>query len=199
MANVQKATAHGHFLDIKNSTYHCSYDLSNKNVNDIYIVYKMRRYDSTGTEHDYLFSCGMDDNRRGICFLRGEKRMRVHGVAGKPTHMDISNFPTSYYNTCQMDRWNVVCVVDNTTSSKSLLWVNHGKICDIACRLPLKPSTLKLINRVVHFDDASGSSGYIESVGMFNYYKTIPSSLIAARMTYLCEKYRIPKRADGST
>ena len=45
----------------------------------------------------------------------------------KPTHMDISNFPTGYYNPCQMDRWNVVCVVYDTTSSKSSLWVNHGK------------------------------------------------------------------------
>ena len=28
----------------------------------------------------------------------------------------------------------------------------------------LKPSTLNLFNRVVHFDDASGFNGYIESV-----------------------------------
>ena len=66
-------------------------------------------------------------------------------------------------------------------------------ICDYAYRLHLKPSTLNLFNRVVHFDDASGFNGYIGSVEMFNYYKTIPSVLIAARMTYL------PKRADGST
>ena len=77
--------------------------------------------------------------------------------------------------------------------------VNHGKVRDFACRLPLKRSTLNLFNRVVHFDDASGFDGYIESVEMYNYYKSIPSGLIAARMTYLCEKYKIPKRADGST
>ena len=29
--------------------------------------------------------------------------------------------------------------------------------------------------------------------------KSIPSGLIAARMTYLCEKNKIPKRADGTT
>ena len=59
----------------------------------------------------------MGDNHRGICFLKGEKTMRVHGVAGKPTHMDISNFPTIYYNQCQKERLNVVCVVYDTTST----------------------------------------------------------------------------------
>ena len=92
--------------------------------------------------------------------------------------MDILNFPTSYYNPCRKGKWNVVCVVYDTTSSKSSLWVNHGKICDFVCRLPLKPSTLNLF----HFDDASGFDGYIESVEMYNYYKSIPSGLIAARM-----------------
>ena len=87
----------------------------------------------------------------------------------------------------------------DTTSGKSSLWVNHGKIHDFACRLPLKACTLNLFNRVVHFDDASGFDGYIESVEMYNYYKSIPTGLIAAQMTYLCEKFKIPKRADGST
>ena len=63
---------------------------------------------------------------------------------------------------------------------------------DFACRLPLRASTLNLFNRVVHFDDASGFDCYIESVEMHNYYKSIPTSLIAARMTYF------PKRADGN-
>ena len=154
-------------------------------MNTIYIVHKIRKYDSTGLEHNYLFSCGIGDNHRGICFLMDEKRMRVYGVAGKSMHMDNSNFPTSYYNPCRKDKWNVVCVVYDITSSKSSLWVNHGKICDFACRLPLKPSTLNLFNRVVHFDDANGFNGCIESVEM---YKPIPSGLIAARMTYLYEK-----------
>ena len=127
--------------------------------------------------------------------------MRVYGAVGdrKSTNMDISNYPTRCYKPCQKDRWNVVCAVYDTTSSKSLLWVNHGKIRDFACRLPLKPSTLNLFNRGVHFDDASGFNRYIESMEMFNYYKTILSGLIAARMTYLCEKYKILKRGDGST
>ena len=60
-ANVQKATGHGHFLEMKNSAYHCPYDPYDNKVNAIYIVYKIRKYDSTGTEHNYLFSCGMDD------------------------------------------------------------------------------------------------------------------------------------------
>ena len=64
--------------------------------------------------------------------------------------------------------------------------------------LPLKPSTLNLFNRVVHFDDASGFNGYIEIVEMFNYYKTISFGLIAARITHLCEKYKIPKIPDES-
>ena len=70
-----------------------------------------------------------------------------------------------------------------TTSGKSSLWVNHRKIRDVACLPPLKSSTLNLFNRVVHFDGASGFDGYVESVEMYNYYKSIPSGLIAARMT----------------
>ena len=65
------------------------------------------------------------------------------------------------------------------------LLVNHRKIREFACRLPLIASTLNLFNKVIHFDDASGFDGYIVSVEMYNYYKTIPSGLIAARMTYL--------------
>ena len=107
--------------------------------------------------------------------------MRVYGVAGKPHCMDIPNFPTSYFNPCRRDKWNVVCVVYDNTSGKSSLWVNHGKIRDFACCLPWKASTLNLFHRVVHFDDASGFDGYIESVEMYNYYKSIPT----ARMTYL--------------
>ena len=96
MANVQKATGHGHFLEIRNSAYHCPDDLIDNRVIAIYIVYKIRDYDGTGTEHNYLFSCEMVDNHRGVCFLKDEKTMRVYGVAGKPyNYMDISNLPTS--------------------------------------------------------------------------------------------------------
>ena len=115
---------------MKNSAYHCPYVLIDSKVNAIYIVYKIRDYDSTGTEHNYLSSCGMDDNHRGVCFLKDGKTMRVYGVAGSPyNYIDISNFPTSYFNPCRRDKWNVVCVVYDTTSGKSSLWVNHGKIC----------------------------------------------------------------------
>ena len=89
MANVKKATGHGHFLEMKNSAYHCPYDLASNKVNAIYIVYKIRKYDSTCLGHNYHFSCGMGDNHRGICFLEDEKTMSVYGVAGKHTHMDI--------------------------------------------------------------------------------------------------------------
>ena len=124
--------------------------------------------------------------------------MRVYGVAGKSNYMDISYFPTSYYNPCRKDKRNVVCVVYDTTSGKSSLWVNQGKIRDFACRLSLKASTLNLFTKDVHCDGASGFDGYIESVEMYNYYNSISSGLIAVRMTYLCEKYKIPKRADDS-
>ena len=107
---------------MKNSAYHCPYGLADNKVNAIYIVYKIRKRDSTGTEHNYLFSCGMGDNHRGICFLKDGKTMRVSVVAGKPTHMDIFNFPTSYYNPCRKDKWNVVCVVYDITSGKSSQW-----------------------------------------------------------------------------
>ena len=59
----------------KYSENHCPYDLADNKVNDIYIVYKIRKYDSSGTEHNYLFSCRMGDNHRGICFLKDEKTM----------------------------------------------------------------------------------------------------------------------------
>ena len=78
--NVYKVTGHGHFLEKKNLAYCCPYDLAGNKVNANYIVYKMRKYDSTGTEHSYLFSCGMDANHRGICFLKDEKTTRVYRV-----------------------------------------------------------------------------------------------------------------------
>ena len=83
-ANVHKAPGHGHFLEMKNSAYHCPYDLIQNKVNAIYIVYKIRDYDSTGTEHNSLFSCGMSDNHRGICFLKDEKRVVTTGGHGAP-------------------------------------------------------------------------------------------------------------------
>ena len=86
----------------------------------------------------------------------------------------------------------------DTTSVKSSLWVSYGKIRDFACRLPLKVSTLNLFNRIVYCDESSGFNGYIESVEMYNYFRSIPTRLISARMTYLCEKFKIPKRADGT-
>ena len=92
MANVPAAPGHGHLLQMKFSGYHCPYDLVDNKVNAIYIVYKIRKYDGAGPDHNYLFSCGMDDNHRGICFLKDEKTMRVYGVAGKPNYMDISHF-----------------------------------------------------------------------------------------------------------
>ena len=183
-ADVQKALGHGHFLEMKNTAYRCPYDFADNKVN---AIYKIRDYNGTGTEQNYLFSCGMSENHRGVCLLKDEKTMRVYGVAAKPHYMNISNFPTSYYNQCRRDTWGVLCVVYDTTSGKSSLRVNHGKIRDFACRLPLRASTLNLFNRVVYFDESNGFDGYIESVEMYNYYKSIPTGLIAARMTYLCE------------
>ena len=52
-ANVQKAPGHGHFLEMKNSAYLRPYDLIDNKVNAIYIVYKIRDYDSTGTSQNY--------------------------------------------------------------------------------------------------------------------------------------------------
>ena len=150
-ANVQTASGHGHFLEMNNTAYHSPYDLVDNKVNAIYIVYKIRNYDGTGIEHNYLFSCGMTDNHRGICC-----------VPDKPHYMNISNFPTIYYNRCRKDMWNVVCVVYDTTFGISSLWVNHGKIPNFACRLPLRASTLNLFNRVVHFDESSGFNGYLK-------------------------------------
>ena len=112
---------------MKNTAYHSPYDLVDNKVNDICIVCKIRNYDGTGTEHNYLFSCEMGDKHHGICFPNDESTMRVYGVADKLHFMDISNFPTSYYNPCGKDMWNVVCLVYGTTSGKSSLWVNHGK------------------------------------------------------------------------
>ena len=53
-ATAQNAAGHGHFLEMKNTAYHCPYDLIDAKVNAIYIVYKIRDYDGAGTEHNYL-------------------------------------------------------------------------------------------------------------------------------------------------
>ena len=90
-----RAPDHGHFLEMKNSAYHCPYDLVDNKVNAIDIVYKIRKYDSTGTEHNYLLSCGMDNNHRGECFLEDEKTMRVYGVAGKPNYIFQISLPVT--------------------------------------------------------------------------------------------------------
>ena len=58
-ANVQNASGHGHFVEMKNTAHHSPYDLVDNKVNAVYIVYKIRNYDGTGIEHNYLFSCGM--------------------------------------------------------------------------------------------------------------------------------------------
>ena len=167
MANVQKATGHGHFLEMKNSVYHCPYDPASTKVKAIYIVYKIGKYDSTGTEHNYIFFRRMGDNHRGICFLEDEKT--TVQLEFTSSTIWIFRISLSVTNPCRKNRWDVACVVYDTTSGKSSLWVNHGNICDFACLLPLKPSPLNLFNRVVHFNDASGFNGYIESVEMYNY------------------------------
>ena len=41
MENVQKAAELGHFLEMKNSAYHCPYKLASNKVNAICIVHKM--------------------------------------------------------------------------------------------------------------------------------------------------------------
>ena len=47
IANVHKSTGHGHFLEMQNSAYHhCPNYLASNKVTAIYIVYKMRKYDS---------------------------------------------------------------------------------------------------------------------------------------------------------
>ena len=55
--------------------YHCPYDLIDNKVNAIYIVYKIRDSDTSGTEHNYLYSCGMGDDHRGVCFLKDKRTM----------------------------------------------------------------------------------------------------------------------------
>ena len=41
--SVQKASDHGHFLGMKNSAYHCPYDLADNKVNAIYKDYKIKK------------------------------------------------------------------------------------------------------------------------------------------------------------
>ena len=78
--------------------------------------------------------------------------------------------------------WNVVCVVYDTTSGKSSLGISHGKIRDFACRIPLM-NLVALMGILKVLRCATTS---------------IPTGLISARMTYLCKKFKIPKRADGT-
>ena len=62
MAKVQKEAGHGRFLEMKNLAYYCPDDTATNKVNAIYLVYKIRNWDGSGMEHNYLFSCGMGDN-----------------------------------------------------------------------------------------------------------------------------------------
>ena len=61
------------------------------------------------------------------------------------------------------------------------------------CHIPTKPATLNLFNKVIHFSDASGFD--VAGVEIYAYYKTIAPALIQARMTYLCEKYKVSSAA----
>ena len=79
-----------------------------------------------------------------------------------------------------------------------MIFKNKNTLRTPSSRLPLRASTLHLFNCVVYFDESSGFNGFIESVEMYNYYKSIPTGHITAGMTYLCEKFKIPKRADGT-
>ena len=47
-----------YYLAMKTTSYYCPYDLTCSKLNAIFIVYKIRDYDSSGTEHNFLFSSG---------------------------------------------------------------------------------------------------------------------------------------------
>ena len=140
-ATIQKEEGYGYFLDLSKTSYDCPYTPSFYKVTSFYCVYKIRGYDHTEPENNYLMSFEVDNNYYGVCFLRDQATMRIRGVQGgkHARWKDISNFPTSYYNPCRKDIWNVVCITfDVKSPSNSLLWVNHGKICNFTCHTPMR-------------------------------------------------------------
>ena len=124
--------------------------------------------------------------------------MRIYGVASTgttPTSMDISNFSSSYHNSCEVGRWNVLRIIYNTKHPKeSAIWLNHGKLMEFTCHLPPMLAT-ELNFFTGDFRDATSFDGYIGTIEIYPYFTTIPEDDTAVRMIYLCEKYSIPREA----
>ena len=114
---------------MKNSAYHCHYDFIDNKVNVVYVFYRIRNFDASGTGHNYLFSSRMGKIHRGICFLDDEQTMRIY-CADTGINMDFKNIPTNYSNSCQKYKWKAVCVVYDQTgkANASSLWVSHGNL-----------------------------------------------------------------------
>ena len=173
-ATIQKEEGYDHFLDLNKTSYDCPYNPSFYKVTSFYFVYKIRGYDHTEPENNYLVSFEVD--YYGLCFLRDEATMRIRGVQAEKhaRWKDISNFPTSYYNPCRKDIWNVVCLTfDVKTPSNSSLCVNHGKICNFTCHTPMRDCAINFYNNAVP-TNASGFNGFVIGLNLFHHYESVP-------------------------
>ena len=162
-------------------------------MTSFYFVYKIRGYDRTEAENNYLVSFEVDNNYYGLCFLRDQATMRIRGVqVEKHAHWkDVSDFPTSYYNPCRTGIWNVVCITfDVKTPSNSSLWVNRGKICNFTCHTPMRDCSVNFNNNAVP-THASGFNGFVIGLDLFHHYESVPDGLTQSYMALLCDKYHI--------
>ena len=160
----------------------------------IYIVYKIRDYSKTGGEHNYLFNCGKELEFRAVCFLSDRKTMRIYGAKPTIKMLDIDVFHTSYHNPCEAGRWNVLCIIFNTKFPKaSSVWLNHGKLLDFECRVPMPATERNFFT--ADLKDVTAFNGWIGTIEIYPYFTIIPEEGTAAQMMHLCQKYDIPREA----
>ena len=58
------------------------------------MIYKIIASAGSGKEHNYLFSCRMGENRRGVLFLNDKWTMSVYGAATGGSYINVKDFPT---------------------------------------------------------------------------------------------------------
>jgi len=100
----------------------------------MFFVYKIKSYESgSSSERNYLMCNRIDEKKdrfRGICFLKDEKTLRIHGASEVG---DRHTFDFRWWvktNPCEKDKFHVVCIeyVKKPKSSSSSLWVNGAYV-----------------------------------------------------------------------
>ena len=184
-----------------NNSYYETFDHSFLpfKANLVFIIYKITEYNNVSEEQNYLFHIGDTDDarRRGICFLKDKRTMRIYGATGKggSNYTDVSNFyRKSDYNPCAEGHWNVIGIQYDEVSDKSTLWVNNGKVIDFKAVQPA-PSSAKLLLGDLPRKDLKPSptcfKGDIANFEVYEHSRPLPDCLIQAQMTSLSEEFKL--------